>query len=255
MKAEIIYDYLEELAPTELKMSFDNVGFLIGNKEREVSRCLIVLDITDEVIDEAVSEGAQLIVSHHPLIFDPIKNVLSSDLVGRKVIKLIENGIAAVCMHTNLDIAEGGVNDALMNTLGCKPIAALDSDGCGRIGEYESEIDFNDYLRFCKNALNASGLRYHNAGHPVKRLAVMGGSGGGEIETAKALGCDTYVTADIKYNQFLTAKEMGMNLIDGDHFCTENVVVPVLCDKLSRRFPEVKFTISRAHGQTAKFFV
>lgn len=255
MKAENIYNFLEELAPTSLKMDFDNVGFLVGDPSERVDRCVVALDITDDVIDEAIALGAQLIVSHHPIIFEPLKNLLNTDPVGKKLIKLAKNNIAAICLHTNLDIAQGGVNDALISTLACKPIAVLCADGCGRIGEYENEIAFSDFLPLCKNALNSNGLRYHDAGHPVKRLAVMGGSGGSEIETAKDLGCDTYVTSDIKYDQFLTAKDLGINLIDGDHFCTENVIVPVLCDKLSDRFPEVEFAVSKAHCQTAKFFV
>lgn len=255
MKAENIYNYLEELAPAALKMSFDNVGFLVGDKATEVNRCLIALDITQNVISEAAQIGAQLIVSHHPIIFEPMKNVLYSDPNGKKLIMLIKNDIAAICMHTNLDIAEGGVNDALMNTLGCKPTAPLDEDGCGRIGEYEDSIAFSDFLGICKAALKTNGLRYHDADKPVKRLAVMGGSGGSAIDTVKALGCDTYVTADVKYDQFLRAKELGLNIIDGDHYCTENVVVPVLFNKLTAKFPEVEFIISKSHEQTAKFFV
>lgn len=255
MKAESIYNYLEKLAPIELKMDFDNVGFLVGDKSSEVKSCIVALDITEAVIEEAIAEGAQLIISHHPIIFEPLKNVLYSDPCGRKLIKLIKNGIGAICMHTNLDIAEGGVNDALMAALGCKPISALSDDGCGRIGEYPEEMELGAFLRKCKDALAVNGLRYHDAGLPVKRLAVMGGSGGGELETAKSLGCDTYVTADIKYDRFLAAKELGINLIDGDHFCTENVIVPVLHSKLCGEFPDVSFKISEVHGQTARLFI
>ena len=102
-----IFEYLNELAPVELKMDFDNVGLLVGNAEAKVEKCLVALDITDEVIEEAVRLGAQLIVSHHPIIFGAIKSVTADDLVGRKIIALIRNNISAVCMHTNLDIAEG----------------------------------------------------------------------------------------------------------------------------------------------------
>lgn len=258
-----IFDYLNLLAPVGLKMSFDNVGILAGSAEAPTRNCLLALDITDEVIDEAVSIGADLIVSHHPLIFHELKSVVAEDLVGRKIIKLIKNDISAICMHTNLDIAQGGVNDALMSALGgcvsgfLEP-CGIDADGapvgCGRIGELAESIDFQSFLRTCKEALHVNGLRYHDAGRPVKKLAVMGGSGGDCIALAESLGCDTYVTADIKYNGFLDAKELGINLIDADHFCSENVVIPVLQEKLSAKFEDVDFSISSVHCQTAQFY-
>lgn len=258
-----IFNYLNKLAPVELKMSFDNVGILAGNENNSVKKCLIALDITDDVINEAIKLHADLIVSHHPLIFHELKSVVESDLVGRKLIKLIKNDISAICMHTNLDIAQGGVNDALMSALGGTVSGFLepcgeDSDhnpvGCGRVGQLAESVDFQDFLAFCKSALNTNGLRYHNAGLPVKNLAVMGGSGGDCIALAKSLGCDTYVTSDIKYNGFLDAKELGINIIDADHYCTENVIVPVLFEKLSTRFPDIAFSVSKTHCQTAQFY-
>ncbi len=258
-----IFDYLNKLAPVELKMDFDNVGILVGSEKSTVTKCLVALDITDEVIDEAIELGASLIVSHHPVIFNELKSVLDEDLVGRKLIKLIKNDIAAICMHTNLDIAEGGVNDALMSALGgavsgyLEPCGA-DADGkevgCGRVGTLTEAMQLGDFLGMCKSALNVNGLRYHDAGLRVKKLAVMGGSGGGCIALAKALGCDTYVTSDIKYNGFLDAKELGINLIDADHFCTENVIVPLICEKLSAEYPEISFCVSKKHKQTAQFY-
>lgn len=258
-----IYDYLNGLAPVSLKMDFDNVGLLIGDERAAVDTCLVALDITDEVIQEAIDRKAQLIVSHHPIIFGGIKSVTASDLVGRKLIALIKNGISAICMHTNLDIAEGGVNDALMAALsasseGYLEACGTDADGkpvgCGRIGKLYAEMDFDAFLSLCKSALGANGLRYHYAGRPVKRLAVMGGSGGGSLMDAVNAGCDTYVTSDVKYNCFLDAKELGINLVDADHFCTENVIVPVLAEKLGASFSGVDFIISTFHRQTAQFF-
>lgn len=172
-----IFEYLNELAPVELKMDFDNVGLLVGNADDKVDKCLVALDITDEVIEEAVRLGAQLIVSHHPIIFGAIKSVTAEDLVGRKIIALIRNDISAICMHTNLDIAEGGVNDVLMSALKAKTLGYLEacgvdaagtSVGCGRMGELETSMRFEDFLTLCKTALNANGLRYHYAGKPVK---------------------------------------------------------------------------------------
>ncbi len=249
-----IFSFLNELAPVELKMDFDNVGILVGSKNTAVSKCLLALDITDEVIQEAIDTGVQLIVSHHPVIFNAVKSITDDSLVGKKLIKLIKNDISAVCMHTNLDIAEGGVNDALMCALNAEAIGALDASGCGRVGEIKEETELSDFLKICKTALNSNGLRYHDAGLPVKKIAVMGGSGGDCIALAKALGCDTYVTSDIKYNGFLDAKELCINLIDADHYCTENTVIPVLYEKLCAQFADVEFVISEKHSQTARFY-
>ena len=258
-----VFDYLNTLAPTTLKMDFDNVGLLVGNGENTVKKCLLALDVTDAVINEAIEKGAELIVSHHPIIFHAINSVCADDLVGRKIIKLVQNDISVISMHTNLDIAEGGVNDALMSVLGGSVSGFLEpcgtdiggkDVGCGRIGELSKEMPFGDFLTCCKDALHSDGLRYHDAGLPVKKLAVMGGSGGDCVKLAKMLGCDTYVTSDIKYNAFLDASELGINLIDADHFCTENVIIPVLCEKLSTEFADISFMISERHQQTVHFF-
>lgn len=263
VKVVEVFEYLNKLAPVSLKMDFDNVGLLVGDATQSVSKCLVSLDITDEVIDEAACFGADLIVSHHPIIFGAVKSVTADDLVGRKIIELVRNNISAICMHTNLDIAEGGVNDALMAALEIYPQRWLEpcginehgnAVGCGRIGMLDHPMQFESFLKLCKAALKANGLRYHYAGRPVKKLAVMGGAGGSSLMDAVSAGCDTYVTSDIKYNSFLDAKELGINLIDADHFCTENVIVPVLADKLAASFTDVEFAISSVHVQTARFF-
>lgn len=247
-KAGEIYEYLKELAPLELQMDFDNSGFQLGRLDAEVNRALLALDVTEEVVGEAIELGAQLIISHHPLIFSKLRSIMDT-----KLLRLAENRIAVISMHTNLDIATGGVNDVLITLLGARADGPLDPDNCGRVGELPEAQQFDSFLRFCKTALDSKGLRYYDAGRPVKRLAVMGGSGGDYIGCAVEKGCDTYVTADIKYHQFLEAKELGINLIDGDHFCTENPVIPSLCEKLRHEFPDVCFTVSARHGQVISF--
>lgn len=247
-----IFANLCELAPLELQCDFDNAGFLLGRAEREVKKVLLSLDITEEVISEAEEMGAELIVSHHPLIFTPLRS-LTDKGSGKKALKMAESGIAAICMHTNLDIAKGGVNDVLLSLLGAEELDVLDADGCGRVGELKEEISLDDFLVRCKDALHAKGLRYYNAGRPVKKLAVMGGSGADAIETAFNKGCDTYLTADIKYHQFQAAQDLGINLIDGDHFYTENPIIPVLAERLSKAFPDVEFTVSKRHHALIDF--
>ena len=171
-----------------------------------------------------------------------------------KLLRLLENGIAVISMHTNLDMAKGGVNDVLISLLGAKNEGVFDEEGCGRKGSLEKPMPLEVFLSICKEKLNSRGLRYHDAGRPVEHIAVLGGSCGSNLIGAWQAGCDTFVTADVKYSVFLQARELGINLIDGDHFCTENPVVPVLAEKLRAAFPETEFVISELHDQTARFF-
>ena len=249
-----IFAFLKAAAPLELQADFDNAGFLIGHSDSEVQTVLLSLDVTDEVTEEAVQTGAQLIVSHHPVIFHPVRSITDVCADTVKLLRLIENRIAVISMHTNLDIAEGGVNDVLMQVLGAETEGALDADGCGRVGHLPAPMVFEDFLAHCKKTLQVNGLRYVSAGKYVQRLAVMGGAGVDSMAQAAALGCDTYVTADIKYHDFLTAKELGINLIDADHFCTEDPVISDLRDRLSAAFPEVRFMKSAVHRQTVQLF-
>ena len=258
-----IYNQLNEIAPVKYQMSFDNAGFLVGDRNAAVTKVMLSLDITDAVIDDAAASGAELIVAHHPLLFHPLKHVWAEDVIGRKVIALARNGIGAICMHTNLDIADGGVNDALMDRLGARVTGLLEPAGtdengeplgCGRVGELEEAMTLPDFLRYVTERLQVSGLRYCAGDRPVKHIAVCGGSGGEMLELAKEKGCDTFITADIKYDRFLAATDLGMNLIDADHFCTENVVIPVLKEKLQAAFPSVTFQISSL-GQTTQFYM
>ena len=258
---EQIYQFLDQLAPVRYQM---DAGFLVGDREAGVHAIVVALDITEEVINEAIDANADLIVSHHPLVFHPLRSVRADDLTGRKVLTLAKHGISAICMHTNLDIADGGVNDALMHTLGAEITGLLEPAGtddqgnplgCGRIGVLAEPMSMDAFLRFLTERLHVSGLRYCDGGKPVQKLAVCGGSGGNMLELAFESGCDTFVTADIKYDRFLAAKELGVNLIDADHFCTENVVIPILAESIRNAFPEVHVQISQALQQTTKFYI
>lgn len=252
-KVNDIYLSLCRIAPPELQMDFDNSGFLLGHGDAAVDTVLLALDVTDAVIAEAIERRAQLIVSHHPLIFHPVRSITDADAAGKRLLCLAEKRIAVISMHTNLDIAAGGVNDVLLERFGLKAIQALDEDGCGRIGELEAALSLQDFLQRCKSALGCEGLRYADADRPVRRLALMGGSGADSIERAAALGCDTFVTADIKYHQFQKALDLGLNLIDADHFYTENPVIPRLAQLLALEFPAVRFLVSSAHRAIVSF--
>ena len=184
---------------------------------------------------------------------DVIAALDDQPVLDEKLLKLAANNISVISMHTNLDIAKGGVNDVLMEALGAAVEAPLDEQDCGRVGALPKPISMPEFLSLCKDVLKTKGLRYYDSGRPVEKLAVMGGSGGDSVETAFHLGCDTYLTADIKYHQFLQAAELGINLIDGDHFCTENLVMPVLAERLAGCFKELSFIVSARHCQLIDF--
>ena len=197
-----IYAFLNEIAPVRYQMDFDNAGFLVGNGGTAVKNALLALDITDAVIAEAIELRAQLIVSHHPLIFTPLRHATTDDLAGRKVLAMARHGISAICMHTNLDIADGGVNDALMAALGAEVTGGLEPAGtaadgrtltCGRVGKLPNPMTMAEFLPYVAGRLHVNGLRYVNGGLPVERIAVCGGSGGNMLELAAAKGCDTFV--------------------------------------------------------------
>ena len=260
-----IYDFLVSLAPEEMKTETDNVGFLVGRGDSAVTKILVSLDITNDVITEALETGAELIVSHHPL-FKSVSRITDADITGGRIIRLISGGISAICMHTNLDAARGGVNDALAAAAGiiCKdgeaeflydegPLPSGESFSYGRAGYLQEPCPMPEYLDRLKKALNTNGLRYYDSGRDVHKIAVIGGTGGTDFHKVLKKDCDTFITADIKYHLFLEAKELGINLIDGDHFCTENVVTQVLAEKLCSAFPETFTAVSKSHKQTVRF--
>ena len=259
-----VYEALDTLAPFRLQMEFDNAGFLVGHGAQEVTRILVSLDITEEVVAEAAEKKVQLIVAHHPVIFHPVRSLTDGDPTGRILLALAEGHIAAICAHTNLDVALGGVNDALAKRLELRDTAMFqrmggdgeDSTyGLGRIGTASGEhtASLPRFAEFVKRALGANGVRYVDAGRPVRRVAVGGGACGDLVAQTAAAGCDTFVTSDVKYNQFLDAKALGLNLVDAGHFPTENVVCPVLAAWLSGRFPGVAVARSECHSEVFSY--
>ena len=253
-----ILNFIEGIAPPYMKMDWDNCGLLCGRKNKEIRKILVALDPFRNVIQEAIDLGADLIVTHHPLIFrNPLMAVNEDTETGRCVLELMEHGIAAINAHTNLDLAPGGVNDVLAQALGLQDIQIInpiDNYGLLRCGTI-AEQPLSAFLAVVKGNLHCDGLRYVDAGKPVRKVAVGGGSCADEMHEALEAGCDTFVTADVKYNQFRTAFELGLNLIDAGHFHTENPTMPILAEKLATRFPEVSVKFSKNHTDCMKFFV
>lgn len=257
--ADILH-YIETLAPCSMKESWDNVGLNCGHLDRQVTKILVALDPFAHVCQEAKDFGAQLLVTHHVLIFQP-GFLTDADEQGRNALFLIENGIAHINAHTNLDVAPGGVNDCLAAKLGLSGVRVIHPSGVDEAGRewgllrcgYTEEQSLASFLTFVKEALGCEGLRYVDGGKPVRKVAVGGGSCGSEMLEAVDAGCDTFVTSDIKYNQFWDAKDLGLNLIDAGHFYTENPVVFYLADKIQAAFPEIAVKISETHCDCMKF--
>lgn len=258
-----IYEFLNTKAPFNSQLGFDNSGFLVGRSDREVSHILVALDITEAVINEAVETGADLIVSHHPVIWEGAKSITETTILGRKLLAMIENGIAAICAHTNLDAAAGGVNDQLAEKLGLVDTKLLKTYGVyedgtpygiEQIGTYpDGPVSLETFARHVKKTLGSNGVRYVDAGRPVKFVAVGGGSCSSSLKEVFAAGCDTFVTADIKYDTFLDAAALGMNLIDAGHYPTENLVCPQLVSWLNEGFPGVEVAVSNFHKEVFNY--
>ena len=256
MKVKNILEYLETLAPAHMKYDWDNVGLLCGSREKDVKKILVALDPFMDVCEEAAQIGADLIVTHHPLIFRPCKSVTDEDPVGKSILYLVGHDIAAVNAHTNLDCAPGGVNDTLAKTLGLTDVQIIDPIGedYGLLRKgFVKEQTLEAFMQTVKENLGTPVLRYADGGKTVSCVAVGGGSCGDEYEAAIRAGCDTFVTADVKYNQFWDAGELGLNLIDAGHYYTENPICAVLAEKLSEAFPEAEIVLSK-HTDCMKFF-
>ena len=262
MNVQQILDFLETLAPVSMKYDWDNVGLLCGSANQEVHKILVALDPFEGVCREAADKGADLLVTHHPLIFRPRTSVTDGDDVGRSILFLAKHGISALNAHTNLDCAPGGVNDVLAETLGLADVEALDPlgvDGQGRpwgllrAGAVEAQ-PLPQFLAHVKTRLQVQGLRYVDGGRPVRKVAVGGGACADELPAVLAAGCDTFVTADVKYNEFYDAKAEGVNLIDAGHFATENPVVAVLAAKLRAAFPEIPVECAETHRDYMNFY-
>ncbi|MCQ2441503.1 MAG: Nif3-like dinuclear metal center hexameric protein [Oscillospiraceae bacterium] len=254
---------MDEKAPFSMQESWDNSGLLVGRRSAEVNSVFLTLDITPETIQEAIDAGANLIVSHHPVIFGKIASAVEDDYTGKRVLMLAEHRIAAICCHTCLDSVPGGVNDVLAEKCGIVGSTSILEQsgvhpaygpyGVGRVGELAAPMDLTDYLTLLKQSLAPNGLRYWNANRLVKRVAVGGGSCGSMMEAVLAHGCDTFVTSDVKYDQFLCAKDAGLNLIDAGHYPTENPVMERVESWLRAAFPELKVTKSALHREVISY--
>lgn len=256
-----ILNFVQTLAPTYMKEDWDNVGLNCGHLDRPVKTVLVALDPFQDVCEEAKEVGAQLLVTHHALLWQP-GFITDQTQQGKNTLFLIENGIACINAHTNLDCAPGGVNDVLAETLGLQDVSIICPEGTDdqgrpygllRMGNTETQ-PLEAFLASVKDRLGCKGLKYADGGKHVCKVAVGGGACAGMLGQVIGAGCDTFVTSDVKYNQFWDAKDAGINIIDAGHFHTENPVCTCLARKLQAAFPEIQVILSRIHQDCANFF-
>ncbi len=237
-----IYQYLNEIAPFHTAMDFDNVGLLVGDPGAAVDSVLVSLDITTPVIEQACELGAQLIISHHPVIFAPLKRLRPKDIPAQ----LIEHHLAAVCAHTNLDLATCGVNTQLAAALSlqdCKPVKTYRDTGLAEalFGTLPQALSPEDFAQYVKERLHCGGVKYTKGDRPVRTVGVSCGAGSGLLFDAAACGVDAFVTGESKHHEHLAACETGITMVDAGHFNTEDVVVEPLIRMLQTQFPQVAF--------------
>lgn len=249
IKVRDIMKEMEKIAPPFLKESYDNVGLMVGDKEKEVKKVLLALDCTKNVIKEAESVNADLIITHHPLLFRKPSRIVRDDLQGWKIIELIKNDISLYSSHTNLDSVKGGINEEIVNLLGFKNskiieksnIKGFEDSGIGRIITLDEEMSVLELINIVKEKLNIQNLRAAIGKDTVKKIAVINGSGQDFFGLASSLGADCIITGDTTYHFVSDYKEEGITILDAGHFPTEWLVFLRVMTKLEERFPEIEF--------------
>ena len=235
---KMISDYINEIAPYETKCDWDNCGILIGDKGDVVKKIGFTLDITSETLEEAKKNGADLVITHHPIIFKAQKNFLR----GNMAFELAKSGINAISAHTCFDCANGGVNDVLCEILGLENCRGVESGECvlpmARIGETD-ETSPEAFANFVAKKLNTT-VRFIEGKNTIKSVAVCGGAGMSFLDDVIAAGADAYVTGDISHHEMLDAKEKGVTVVAAGHFETEYPAMAALEKMINKKFPELE---------------
>ena len=241
--------FLEQKFPPEYAEDFDNIGLLIGRSERSVSKILVCLDCDESVVAEAAQRGAQLIVTHHPVIFNPVKNASDSSNGGKMLVSAIERGISIYSAHTNLDSAPGGLTEYLCSLLGLSPVANL----CERVGRICNAADGETVYSLCDKIKHTLGIEHvfttAHRDRTVKTVSVCNGGGGGVVaQKALESGADVYISGDLKHHEI---REMflaeGIDYIEIRHHDSEKIVCKLLKNTLESAFPETEIMVSEAN--------
>ena len=244
MQCKEIMQVIEAAYPRSAALDFDNVGLLAGRAGKEVNRVYLALDATDAVIDRAIEAGADMLITHHPLIFSPMKRVTDEDFIGRRVVKLIQSDIAYYAMHTNYDVL--GMATLSEKILGIKNSQVLDvtmcedgkEEGIGRVGDLEKPMTLEECCVYVKHKLKLGSLKvFGDMNGTVSRRAVSPGSGKSAVAPAIAKGADVLVTGDIGHHDGLDAVEQGLAVIDAGHYGTEYIFIDDMKHFLEDKLP------------------
>lgn len=239
MTVENLYDILSARIPEDLREAWDNDGKMcVPDPDRTVRRVIVALDVTEEVVDYAIENGFDLIVSHHPLIFKPLTAMDADDPTARKLIKLIGAQIAVFSFHTRADRVAGGVNDLLAESLDLSHVIPFGEDGLGRIGELDEEIPLDEFAFVLKEQLAVPRVILADGYTPVRRVAVVGGDGKDYLRAAMEAGADTFVSGRIGYNTMEEAAERGINMVEAGHYYTEQRVTEFFAAIIGEAIPE-----------------
>ena len=243
MKCREIYEALDRQIPFSYQMDWDNSGFLIGRGDKEIRNILTALDLTDAVLDSALEMNADLIVTHHPMIWDPIKSVTDKDPVGRRVLRLAENGICYIASHTCYDAAPGGMADICADMIGLKgtpliPVGEKDGKafGIGKTGTLERPMELDEIVKLVKEAFALDTVTVYGSeiwDGPTDRAAMCPGSGRGEYPSAAASGARVFITGDYTHHEGLDAVMAGLTVIDAGHFGLEKVFIRDMSRRLA----------------------
>ena len=262
MTVKDILNCITEVAPLQWQESYDNAGLQVGDLNAEARKALICLDITEEVVDEAVAKNCNLIVSHHPLIFRGLKHLTPETYIERAVMKAVKHDIAMISMHTNLDNSYLGVSRVLAERLGLNNLQLLQPSelepeqcGAGMIGELATPMDEVDFLELVAKTIGSPCLR-HSAltGRKIQKVALCGGAGVPFMQDALRQKADAYITADIKYHDFFIP-EGNILLVDGGHFETEQFTKELLCELIRKKFPTFAAEIAETKTNSVHYFV
>lgn len=251
---------MESLAPTYLKEDFDNVGLMVGDRNKEVNKALLALDCTLKVIEEAKRENVDLIITHHPLIFRKPSNITTDTLQGKKIIELIKNDISLYSSHTNLDSAINGLNHTIVSILGFEESTILEknktvnSAGLGRVVKLDKEIKLENLIEQVKIKINISNLRVVKANDTVSKIAIINGSGQDFIGKAVALGADCIITGDTTYHFASDYKEMGISILDVGHFASEQITFFSVMERLKEKFKDIEIVTSKVEEDPFSFY-
>lgn len=242
MILEKITSHLEERYPKKNSEDWDNVGLMLGDRKSEIKKILIALDADRETVEYAVENKIDLLITHHPFIFNPIRNITSDSILGKKIFKLIKNNINLYSIHTNIDSSKSGLNDFLLEKLGIDEGRILSESlncsevGIGRYFKLEENIYLKKYVELVKNRLNLEQVFLYSSENPeikkIKKIAVINGAGASFWKKAKFIGCDLIITGDVKYHDALDALESGISLIDIGHYESEKIFMELVEKKI-----------------------